>query len=251
MRGALGLGNHESSLGDLDGDGDIDILQKPFELDVPRIEVWLNNGTSVRGDKIDVRLQTKIGDRTIELKKTITSTGPGVSELTFPIEISGGERCEFELAVTGGDLKDSKQFTVPIRRYGLPVYATAGGSSAQDTIVFVEHDKALAVEDQNLELVIGPSITRTLLDAVTGSVVWGPQRIKTGTYSASPVLVDGKIYATSEDGVTSVVAAKSEFELIAENDLGGYTLSSPAVSDGQIFIRTESHLYCIGERPGA
>ena len=51
--------------------------------------------------------------------------------------------------------------------------------------------------------------------------------------------------------MTSVVAAKSEFELIAENDLGGYTLSSPAVSDGQIFIRTESHLYCIGERPSS
>ena len=81
------------------------------------------------------------------------------------------------------------------------------------------------------------------LDAGSGAVVWGPKRIKTGTYSASPVLVNGLIYATSEDGVTSIVAAKPEFELIAENDLGSYTLASPAISNGQIFIRTESHLY--------
>ena len=89
------------------------------------------------------------------------------------------------------------------------------------------------------------------LDAASGAVVWGPKRIKTGTYSASPVLVNGLIYATSEDGVTSIVAAKSEFELVAENDLEGYTLASPAISSGQIFIRTESHLYCIGERRGS
>ncbi len=89
------------------------------------------------------------------------------------------------------------------------------------------------------------------LDATSGAVVWGPVRIKTGTYSASPVLVNGMIFATSEDGVTSIVAAKPEFELIAENDLGGYTLASPAISDGQIFMRTESHLYCIGRRQGS
>jgi outer membrane protein assembly factor BamB len=89
------------------------------------------------------------------------------------------------------------------------------------------------------------------LDLRTGGVVWGPQRLKTGTYSASPVLAAGLIYVTSEDGVTSVVKAGPDFELVAQNDLGAYTLSSPAVSDGQIFIRTEDYLYCIGERqPG-
>jgi outer membrane protein assembly factor BamB len=38
------------------------------------------------------------------------------------------------------------------------------------------------------------------------------------------------------------------FEVVAENDLDGYTLSSPAISEGQIFIRTEKFLYCIGRR---
>jgi outer membrane protein assembly factor BamB len=86
-------------------------------------------------------------------------------------------------------------------------------------------------------------------DALTGEVVWGPERLQPGTYSASPVLADGKLYATSEDGVTSVVAAGKKFEILAQNDLEGYTLSSPAISKGQIFMRTDTHLYCIGEGP--
>ena len=51
-----------------------------------------------------------------------------------------------------------------------------------------------------------------------------------------------------EDGVTSVVEAGLRFKLVAENELEGYTLSSPAVAEGQIFVRTEKYLYCIGER---
>ena len=87
-----------------------------------------------------------------------------------------------------------------------------------------------------------------VMDAKTGAPVYGPRRLRRGTYSASPVLADGKIYVTNEDGVTSVFRAGPEFELMAENDFDDYCLSSPAVSDGQIFIRTTGHLYAIGER---
>jgi outer membrane protein assembly factor BamB len=86
------------------------------------------------------------------------------------------------------------------------------------------------------------------LDARTGAEVYGQQRIKPGTYSGSPVLADGKIYITNEDGVTVVVQSGPKFALLAENDLGDYTLSSPAISEGQIFVRTASFLYAIGQR---
>ena len=85
------------------------------------------------------------------------------------------------------------------------------------------------------------------LDAKTGKETYGRQRLPPATYSGSPVLADGRIYITSEDGVTVVVKAGPQFEVLAENDLGEYTLSSPAISNGQIFIRTESFLYAIGE----
>lgn len=86
------------------------------------------------------------------------------------------------------------------------------------------------------------------LDARTGQEIYGRQRLRPATYSGSPVLADGRIYVTDEDGVTSVVRAGPKFEILAENDIGEHTLSSPAISDGQIFIRTESFLYAVGER---
>ena len=86
------------------------------------------------------------------------------------------------------------------------------------------------------------------LDAKTGAAVYERQRLRPATYTGSPVLADGKIYITDEDGVTSVVQAGPRFAVLAENDFGEYVLSSPAVSDGQIFIRTDKALYAIGER---
>ncbi len=89
------------------------------------------------------------------------------------------------------------------------------------------------------------------LDAQTGEEIWGQQRVAPGTYSSSAVLADGKIYVTNEDAVTTVVKAGPEFEILAQNSLEDYCLSSPAISDGQIFIRTGEYLYCIGDRAGA
>jgi outer membrane protein assembly factor BamB len=87
------------------------------------------------------------------------------------------------------------------------------------------------------------------LDLKTGRVVWGPQRLRPDNYSASPVYADGRIYVTSENnGLTSVFAAGPKFELLAENPLNDYCLSSPAISEGQIFIRTTQYLYAIGKR---
>ena len=86
------------------------------------------------------------------------------------------------------------------------------------------------------------------LDAKTGQEVWGSQRIRPAIYSSSPVVADGKIYVSNEDGLTTVVRAGPKFEILAENDLDDYCLSSPAISDGQIFIRTARHLFSIGKR---
>jgi outer membrane protein assembly factor BamB len=86
------------------------------------------------------------------------------------------------------------------------------------------------------------------LDARTGAEIYGRQRVRPGTYSSSPVLADEKIYVTNEDGLTTVVKAGPKFEVLAENPLNDYCLSSPAISDGQIFIRTAQNLHCIGKR---
>lgn len=85
------------------------------------------------------------------------------------------------------------------------------------------------------------------LDMKTGKSVWGPKRIAGGSYSASPLVADGRIYITNEDCVTTVLKAGPAFEMIGENMLdGGYTLSSWAVSGDRMYLRGGTHLYCIG-----
>ena len=87
----------------------------------------------------------------------------------------------------------------------------------------------------------------TKIDAKTGEVAWGPERTVAGTVSSSPFLSEGKLYFTTEEGLTAVVSVGAEPEVLSANELDGtYTLSSPVPSGNQIFVRTSTHLYCIG-----
>ena len=84
----------------------------------------------------------------------------------------------------------------------------------------------------------------TAVDAGTGERVW--QDRLGGIYSASPVAGDGKVYFFSETGETLVLEAGPELRVLAPNDLGERVVSSPAVSGGRIFIRTDESLIAVG-----
>ena len=84
------------------------------------------------------------------------------------------------------------------------------------------------------------------VDARSGQTVW-QQRVG-GNYSASPVFVDGRIYVLSEEGLTTVFAPGKVFTRLAVNQLDGSTLASIAVSGNSLFIRSDTHLYRIGNR---
>ena len=68
-----------------------------------------------------------------------------------------------------------------------------------------------------------------------------------GEYRASPVAGDGRVYFLNTQGLTTVVAASPDFRRLAENALQDDTLASPAICDGQIFIRGRKAVYCIGK----
>jgi outer membrane protein assembly factor BamB len=68
-----------------------------------------------------------------------------------------------------------------------------------------------------------------------------------GNYCASPVAAEDKIYFCSEQGDTTVVQAGPELKVIATNAFGERIQASPAISQGQIFIRTDKNLYCVGK----
>lgn len=133
----------------------------------------------------------------------------------------------------------------------LALRAGGKGDITESHLVWSTHngpDVPTPVTDGKFFYIVNDKGIMWCLDAKTGEEIWGGQRLRPGTYSSSPVLADGKIYATSEDGVTTVVKAGPTFQILAENDLKGYTLSSPAISAGQLFLRTEDWLYSIGKR---
>jgi len=84
------------------------------------------------------------------------------------------------------------------------------------------------------------------MDARTGKMVWLERLSK--HHSASPVLAEGRVYFTDDDGVSDVVKAGRTFERIARNELGEKCFASPAISEGQIFFRTDKSVICVGKK---
>jgi outer membrane protein assembly factor BamB len=84
------------------------------------------------------------------------------------------------------------------------------------------------------------------VDAADGKMLW-KERLK-GTFSASAVAADGKIYVVNEDGTTFVVQAGAEPKVLATNELKDTMLATPAMADGAIFLRSDKALYCIGAK---
>lgn len=102
---------------------------------------------------------------------------------------------------------------------------------------------SMILDGQNLFWVSDGGLA-SCVDALTGEVIWNERAGK--SYSASPILADGKIYLLDESGLCTIIEAKREFKVVAENKLAGErTLASMAVTDGTIFIRTETGMYAI------
>jgi len=88
----------------------------------------------------------------------------------------------------------------------------------------------------------------TSLDSATGRQ-FKTDRAKDalGEYYASPVAADGKVVFVSEAGKVVVVKAGPQWEVLAVNDLGEESYATPAITAGQLFIRTRNALYCFGK----
>jgi outer membrane protein assembly factor BamB len=84
-------------------------------------------------------------------------------------------------------------------------------------------------------------------DARTGKSVYR-ERLGNGTtgFTASAVAADGKLYFTSENGEIYIVQAGPEFKLLAENAMDETCMATPAIADGMLIVRTQSHVVAIG-----
>lgn len=86
----------------------------------------------------------------------------------------------------------------------------------------------------------------TTLDAKTGERIKQMRLPGRGSYYASLVAGDGKIFIVSERGVISVLKAGRESEVLSSHDFGERILATPAIVDGHIYLRTDAALYCFG-----
>ncbi len=87
----------------------------------------------------------------------------------------------------------------------------------------------------------------TALDAATGRLLkQGRNGAAIGEYYASPVAADGKVYLASVEGKITVLKAGAGWQVLATNDLDDEVHATPALSEGRIYVRTHSALYCFG-----
>ncbi len=80
-------------------------------------------------------------------------------------------------------------------------------------------------------------------EAATGKVLW---QERLGRTHASPVRVAGLVYFINDEGAVNVVRPGARFDRVAQYQLGENCYASPAISDGQVFLRGFKHLVCIG-----
>ncbi len=131
----------------------------------------------------------------------------------------------------------------------LRAYRLGGSGDVTATHLAWEQKKAVPMISSpavaaGLVFVVNEKGIASALDAATGAVVW--QERLPGTYSASPLAADGRVYFLSEDCETTAVAAGREFRRLGGGTLPGRCQASIAVASGRLFVRTDTELYAIG-----
>jgi outer membrane protein assembly factor BamB len=83
--------------------------------------------------------------------------------------------------------------------------------------------------------------------AKTGELVYSGRLGAPGYYYSSPVAADGRIYIASAEGTVVVLDAGEKLNVLSINKLDGSILATPALADGNIYVRTENQLYSFGK----
>jgi outer membrane protein assembly factor BamB len=87
----------------------------------------------------------------------------------------------------------------------------------------------------------------TCIDPASGQVHWAGRVLQDGSFSGSPIRAGDKIYCISDDGtVVSIAADKKQLRVLGKTSLDEGSRATPAVSGGQMYLRTFSHLICVG-----
>ncbi len=129
----------------------------------------------------------------------------------------------------------------------------SGDIEGSDSVVWTTSDDAPdiaspMISDGRLYFHKGKTGILTCLEAATGKVLFGPERIPgvNSTY-ASPVAAGGHIYMTDRSGTITVIKDAGTLEVVATNQLGEGVDATPAPVGSELFVRGERHLFCLSQ----
>lgn len=154
--------------------------------------------------------------------------------------------------ITGPALGKDMLYTVEGKKGALlAIKLTGNKGKLGDDVVAWKHtggtpDSPCAVLWKDLIFTVSDDGFAQCYDAKTGELKW-KERLA-GDYKASPLAADGRVYFLNLAGKCTVVAASAKFDKLAENQLDDRFTSSPAVSDGKLFLHGDKALYCIGAK---
>jgi len=97
-------------------------------------------------------------------------------------------------------------------------------------------------------LIVSDSGIGHCFDAKTGDIAW-EERMK--EHHASLVSAEGRVYFINDFGTLRSIKPGKKYEVLAESELEEKVFASPALSEGQLFIRGSKHLFCLGKRTTA
>ena len=146
--------------------------------DTAEIEAVVANDVVEQGD-VDVSLTTTIGDKTTTDKKTIKAA-KSRQTIRFPVTIArpagqtGGPEIDasFVLKVAAGERTDLVRRTSTVRPYGVAVHNAVGGAADADATSFIDAPAGMEVASPSLQVLVGSSVERSLLDVLFGPPVW-------------------------------------------------------------------------------
>lgn len=126
-----------------------------------------------------------------------------------------------------------------------------GQGNVTDTKIVWRTNKGVSyvpspISEGDYFLVVSDGGVASCFHAATGEMYW-QERVGPHAHS-SIVSANGLVYFTTDDGTTTVVKPGPTFQVVAKNALGEPTESSPAISDGHVFLRGAKHLYCLGPK---
>jgi outer membrane protein assembly factor BamB len=195
------------------------------------------------------------GDELVVNGSTIHGYDPATGKELWSL----GPNSELVIArpVVGDDLVYVSAGYAPIK----PIYAVRAGTRGKIELTRGQEHESLAWSHEvggaymptpllyeGLFYLVHHNGRLVAYDAKTGDAYYKTRFSEGGTFTASPVVVNGRIYVPTEEGQMYVVAAGVEYQELAINEFNEPLMATPAVSEGTLYVRTPGHLYAIAEK---